>query len=126
MPEVSVGEWVLYKPGPNSVAWSSMYVTQAYDNNINGTLIERGDFRVGSGDLKINVIHADDPRLEDPIYVRRMIDEGDQGVFVLHPVRLRMEARITRLEDRIAKLDGKGRGKGRAEPEVVETEEAAA
>lgn len=120
MPRVDRGEWVLFKPGPNSVGWIPFFVTDVFSDNISGVAVDGMSLRTGPSSVRVNVKHADDPRLSDPLYVQRMIEEEDQGIFVLHPIRLRMEARLERLEELTASLPRPAKGRRReAELEAV-------
>jgi hypothetical protein len=121
MPQVERGEWVLFKPGPNSAGWTPFFVTEVFDNNISGIAVDGMSLRTGPSSVRMNVKHADDPRLADPLFVQRMIEEEDQGIFVLHPTRLRMEARISRLEESFFRGNGKpkGRHSQELEPEAA-------
>lgn len=97
-PDVGIGETVLYKTQPGSKQAYAMKIVHRGDDSIEGIVFF---YDSGSGcqyGYKTGVRHQSDPRLQDPTFLHNLLADGDGGVFVEDPGKLRLLARIEALE----------------------------
>lgn len=108
-PEVSPGEVVLFKRHPHETAWLGFQVESTGQNGeIHGVPV--GYRKRANDDVFNGVLHTEDDRLKDAMFVRSYYDDDKEGqewkgVWTVHPDRLRREADTRRLYERLEKLE---------------------
>lgn len=110
-PEVSIGEMVYVRRDPrknSQECWMSGTVEELFRSpdmpnlNVSPNKIGR------KGELMLNVLHIDDPRLDDPNFMATATHPdapGVDGVFTLSPTRIRQDAEFAALAQRIDDLE---------------------
>lgn len=100
-PEVSMGETIYVRRDPrknSNEPWIDMKIHQVHRSKDmpNLDVVHRGR------ELIVNVVHIDDPRLNDPNFMATATNPdapGLGGVFIINPIRARQEAEIAKLRE---------------------------
>ena len=100
--DVLKGDWVMYSSHPDSPSMPALVVSKGNDSL--EVIAYAWNGAVASASHKSGVRHKYHPIFNDPVAAANILNDGDSGVFTLHPTNILIKQLCERIEELEAKV----------------------